>query len=166
MDRELIVRTALRCIDEVGPAELTMRGLGRQLGVEAMSLSGYVSGREDLLEGVVAHLLSGLPGRFDDQLTQTWQGYLHTLAHQIRRIAVEHPNAFPLVATRHPATPWLRPPLRSVGLVEDFLAHLSGAGFDDAHLVGAYRSFSSFLLASHTGIHDRHRSMRLQDGPD
>ena len=40
-----------------GPHSLTMRGLGQDLGVEAMSLYRYVSGREDLLEAVVALLL-------------------------------------------------------------------------------------------------------------
>ncbi len=40
---------------------------------------------------------------------------------QVRQIAIDHPQAFPLVATRHPAAPWLRPPLQSVELVNTFL---------------------------------------------
>lgn len=59
---------------------------------------------------------------------------------------MDHPMAFPLVATRHPAAPWLRPPLRSVEVVNTFLTALIGQGFTDAQAVGAYRSFSSFLL--------------------
>lgn len=59
---------------------------------------------------------------------------------------MDHPMAFPLVATRHPAAPWLRPPLRSVEVVNTFLTALIGQGFADAQAVGAYRSFSSFLL--------------------
>lgn len=123
-----------------------MRGLGQQLGVEAMSLYRYVSGREDLLEAVVKVLLEDLRHTIDSQLSETWQGYLQTLAHEVRQIAVDHPAAFPLVATRHPAAPWLRPPLRSLELVEDFLATLSHHGFTDQQVVGTYRSFSSFLL--------------------
>ena len=64
----------------------------------------------------------------------------------MRRIAVEHSAAFPPVATRHPATPWLRPPLRSVDLVEHFLHTLSDHGFTDEQVVEVYRAFSSFLL--------------------
>ncbi len=146
LDREAIVRAALIAIDDTGAQGLTMRGLGQQLGVEAMSLYRYVSGREDLLEAVVSHLLDGLTDRLDAELSGTWQGYLQTLAHEVRRIAVDHPAAFPLVATRHPATPWLRPPLRSLELVEDFLVNLAGHGFDDTRLVATYRAFSSFLL--------------------
>lgn len=123
-----------------------MRGLGHELGVEAMALYRYVSGREDLLEAVVAVLLEGLHENLDPELMGSWQGYLQTFAHAVRRIAVEHSASFPLVATRHPATPWLRPPLRSVELVEHFLHTLSGHGFTDEQVVEVYRSFSSFLL--------------------
>ncbi len=146
LDRDTIVRGALCFIDEEGAQGLTMRKLGDQLGVEAMSLYRYVTGREDLLEAVVAHLTRGLEEHLDDDLTGTWQGYLQTLAHQVRLVATEHPNAFPLVATRHPAAPWLRPPLRSLTLVEHFLSTLSQHGFDDVCVVETYRAFSNFLL--------------------
>lgn len=146
LDRDAIVEAALGYIDQHGAQGLTMRGLGQDLGVEAMALYRYVTGREDLLEAVVKHLLQGLHQDLDEQLSETWQGYLQTLAHAVRRIAVEHAAAFPLVATRHPAAPWLRPPLRSLELVEEFLSTLSRHGFTDEQVVEAYRSFSSFLL--------------------
>src|SRR5918993_597380 len=121
------------------------RTLDRDLIVrEALQL--HVSGREDLLEAVVALLLAEVRDDLDVELAKTWQGYLQALAHAVRRIAVEHPNAFPLVATRHPAAAWLRPPLRSLDLVEDFLQRLGAHGFDDDQIAHAYRGFSSFLL--------------------
>jgi TetR/AcrR family tetracycline transcriptional repressor len=96
---------------------------------------------------VVALLLEGVRHDLDDELAQTcWQAYLQALAHSVRRIAVQHPSAFPLVATRHPSAPWLRPPLRSLDLVEDFLQTLRRYGFSDRQVVSAYRGFSSFLL--------------------
>ncbi len=146
MDRSIVVAAALQSVDAAGAQSLSMRKLGQKLGVEAMSLYRYVTGREDLLEAVVTTLLAGLPERLDQKLTTSWQGYLQTLAHEIRRIAVSHPNAFPLIATRHPAAPWLRPPLRSLEVVEDFVTRLSGYGFRDEQIADTYRSFSSFLL--------------------
>jgi AcrR family transcriptional regulator len=113
-----------------------------------MALYRYVSGREDLLEAVVAELLDGVSAGLDPQLTGSWQGYLQTLAHAVRRIALDHPGTFPLVATRHPAVPWLRPPLRSLELVEDFLNALSSYGMTDEQVVEVYRAFSSFLLGN------------------
>jgi TetR/AcrR family tetracycline transcriptional repressor len=146
LDRASVVAAALRSIDRDGAQGLTMRGVGQDLGVEAMSLYRYVNGREDLLEAVVTVLLERLAASLDDELAQSWQGYLQTLAHEVRRIAVDHPNAFPLIATRHPAAPWLRPPLRSLEVVEGFLQTLSAHGFSDEQVVDTYRVFSGFLL--------------------
>lgn len=147
LDRDKIVESALRFIDRDGAQGLTMRALAQELDVVPMALYRYIHGREDLLEAVVAQLLEGVQHDLDDELAKTcWQGYLQTLATSVRRIAVEHASAFPLVATRHPSAPWLRPPLRSLELVQDFLQTLRGHGFNDEQTVSAYRSFSSFLL--------------------
>ncbi|MFG6491041.1 TetR/AcrR family transcriptional regulator C-terminal domain-containing protein [Microbacterium sp. P03] len=146
LSRDLIVDSALEMIDESGAQGLSMRSLAQRLNVEAMSLYRYVHGKEDLLEGVVALLMSGLVSALEKEADKHWQAFLQTVAHEVRRIASDHPLAFPLVATRHPAAPWLRPPLRSVEVVDTFLSALIGQGFTDAQAVDAYRSFSSFLL--------------------
>jgi len=159
LGREQIVQAAITYMDAHGAQALTMRKLGAELGVEAMSIYRYVPGREALLEAVVSHLLEGLPQRLDRSLTQTWQGYIQAYSHEVRKIAVEHPSVFPLVATKHPAAPWLRPPLRSVDLVEDLVATLSQHGFSDAQVVDTYRAFTSFLLGSlllHCAAHGVH----------
>jgi AcrR family transcriptional regulator len=146
LSRELIITTALAQIDRIGPQGLSMRSLAQELGVEAMSLYRHVHGKEDLLEGVISRLMGDLTSRLDEDLAQHWQGFLLTVAHEVRRIAIDHPKAFPLVATRHPAAPWLRPPLRSVEVVNTFLSTLIGHGFTDEQAVDAYRAFSSMLL--------------------
>jgi TetR/AcrR family transcriptional regulator, tetracycline repressor protein len=113
-----------------------------------MSLYRYVNGREDLLEAVVDALVSTIQIPAPGQLRPVdgWQAFLQVLAHDVRRLAHEHPSAFPLIATRHPAAPWLRPPLRSLRVVEAFLDGLRARGFSDGQAVAAYRSFTSFLL--------------------
>jgi AcrR family transcriptional regulator len=108
LDRGVIVQAAIRSIDRSGTQGLSMRGLGQQLGVEGMALYRYVAGREDLLEAVVCTLLDGLAQDLDKNLVTTWHGYLQAFAQAVRQIAVQHPAAFPLVATRHPAAHWLR----------------------------------------------------------
>jgi len=146
LSRDLIIETALAQIDRSGPQGLSMRSLAQELGVEAMSLYRYVHGKEDLLEGVVASLMSELTSHLKEAEGSHWQEFLQTVAHSVRAIATEHPKAFPLVATRHPAAPWLRPPLRSVEVVDTFLRSLTRNGFTDALAVDSYRAFSSFLL--------------------
>lgn len=148
LTRERIVSTAVAFIDEFGLPGLTMRRLGEQLDVEAMALYRHVPGREDLLDAVVEHIVEEM--RRDDEVLETpqagWQDFLQRLAHGVRRVALAHPKAFPLVASRPPEAPWLRPPLRSLDWVERFLCGLEQEGFDDAAAVGAYRAFTSFLL--------------------
>jgi AcrR family transcriptional regulator len=146
LSRNLIVGTALGQVDRLGPSGLSMRSLALELGVEAMSLYRYVHGKEDLLEGIVASLMSNLTSHLEEARGEHWQAFLQAVAHAVRQIATEHPKAFPLVATRHPAAPWLRPPLRSIEVVNTFLLALTGNGFTDAQAVDAYRAFSSFLL--------------------
>jgi AcrR family transcriptional regulator len=148
LDRRRIVAEAIAFVDEHGLTQLTMRRLGERLGVEAMSLYRYVAGREDLLDAMVEETLSGLDNDPHLRLlpSDAWQAYLQRLAHGVRAMALAHPKVFPLVASRHPDAPWLRPPLRSLDLVEAFLEALISRGFSDDAAVAAYRAFSSFLL--------------------
>jgi AcrR family transcriptional regulator len=148
LTQDRIVAAALAFLDEHGLANLTMRKLGERLGVEAMSLYRYVPGREELLDLVVVHLVTEMEQDVDvlDAPQDGWQDFLQRLAHGIRRVALAHPIAFPLVASRPLEAPWLRPPLRSLEWVERFLNGLLGEGFSEPNAAGAYRAFTSFLL--------------------
>jgi AcrR family transcriptional regulator len=148
LDEGRIVEAAVRFIDEHGLRELTMRRLGSYLGVEAMALYRYVPGREALLDAVVESVVDELY-RDPDVLLESpagWVDYLQRLAHGLRRIALAHPEVFPLVATRPAAAPWVRPPLRSLRGIESLLRVMTAAGFSDEHAAAVYRAFSSFLL--------------------
>lgn len=148
LDRRRILGTAIELIDTHGLRALTMRALGARLGVEAMSLYHYVPSRENLLDGIVESVIDELYGDPDVhmQAPDGWQAYVQRLAHGVRRIALAHPEVFPLICTRPPAAPWVKPPLRSLRWMESFLTVLGECGFDDDAAVAAYRGFSSFLL--------------------
>ena len=147
LDRRTILLAAVQLIDENDLRYLTMRRLGAHLGVEGMALYHYIHGREDLLDGIVELVIDDLFGDPDVYIkADDWQDYMVRLAHGVRRIALAHPQVFPLVATRPPAAPWVRPPLRSLRWMESFLQTLHQCGFSDSASVTAYRSFSSFLL--------------------
>lgn len=150
LDREQVVVAALEFIDSEGLAGLSMRRLGTRLGVEAMSLYRHVPGKDELLDAVVEHLVSEM--RADELVPDTpdygWQDFLQRLAHGVRRVALAHPKAFPLIASRPPEAPWLRPPLRSLDWVELFLSGLIAEGFSPEAAALSYRSFTSFLLGN------------------
>lgn len=148
LDQRRIIGAAVRFIDDNGLRMLTMQRLGAYLGVEAMALYRYVPGREALLDGVVETVVDELFGDPDVHLEAHagWVDYLQRLAHGLRRIALAHPEVFPLIATRPPAAPWVRPPLRSLRWIESLLEVMTGAGFSDEDAAAVYRAFSSFLL--------------------
>lgn len=146
LDRDLILSEAVRFIDDEGLGQLTMRRLGKHLGVEAMALYRYVPSRDDLLDGVVHTVLEEFVDPEEEASAPSWQDYLQRVAHGVRSVAVAHPNVFPLMVSLPPEATWLRPPLRSLAWVERFLAVLRRYGFDDERTVAVYRAFSTFLL--------------------
>jgi AcrR family transcriptional regulator len=58
LTRERVVRAAVALADERGLAELTMRSLAKDLGVEAMSLYNHVANKDDLLDGMIELVFS------------------------------------------------------------------------------------------------------------
>lgn len=53
LSRERVLRAAVALADQGGIGSVTMRRLGQELGVEAMSLYKHVKNKDDLLDGIV-----------------------------------------------------------------------------------------------------------------
>jgi AcrR family transcriptional regulator len=101
LTRERILRTALRLMDEEGLEAVTMRRVGRELGVEAMSLYNHVEAKEAILDGVCEMVLSEfeLPAALEGD----WTKDLRTLGRSFRRVLKAHPNVITLLSQhRHP----------------------------------------------------------------
>lgn len=148
LSQAVIIEAAIAFVDKEGAAALSMRKLGKSLGVEGMTLYRYVENRDCLLDLMVDRVVDELAADPEVLLqpTDTWQDYMRRVAAGVRRVALTHPNLFPLIATRPPAAPWIRPPLRSLRWVEGFLVGLQHKGFSDEGAIYAYRAFTSFLL--------------------
>ena len=143
-----IVTATLELMDEQGIGAATMRAVASRLGVRSMSLYRYVQDRDELFDAVVERIVNELADDPEVQLRPVdgWRPYLAGMAHGVRRYARAHPHAFPLVATRPPAAPWVNPPLRSLRWVEAMLTGLAREGFSDEQVLFTYRTFNSFLL--------------------
>lgn len=98
LTRERIVRAALRIMDEEGLGSVTMRHVGRELGVEAMSLYNHVRDKEDILDGLTELVMGGfeIPVRTGD-----WQTDVREMAREWRRLLGLHPAVMQLLAERH-----------------------------------------------------------------
>ncbi len=103
---ERIRDEALKLIDADGLESFSTRRLGAALGCEAMAIYWYYPSKDALLDAVVEALISRLP--FEPSGSPPapgdWIDAFRKLAHGYRRIAHQHPHAFPLLAMRRFAT--------------------------------------------------------------
>ena len=90
LSRDRILRTAIGLADERGVAELTMRKLAKELGVEAMSLYNHVANKGDLLDGMIDIVFSEIdpPTSGGD-----WKAELRKRALSTREALLRHPWA-------------------------------------------------------------------------
>lgn len=147
LSETLIVDTAIALIEREGAPALTMRRLGAELGVEAMSLYHHLRGREELLAAIGDRMLEPLRGL---DLTAEPREACRRFAAALRGIALEKPATFRLVGLQ----PLDRP--TSLQAVERLLAVLVGAGLSPSEALVAYRAVASFArgyaLAEATGF--------------
>lgn len=125
LTRDRIIDAALVIMDGEGLDAVSMRRVGRELGVEAMSLYHHVRDKDDLLLGIRERVLS----TFADPGTQgDWEERAREAARSWRQILRAHPNIMVLISEskKYEMTPTsMRPTetalrlLREVGLPED-----------------------------------------------
>ncbi|MEM9467486.1 MAG: TetR/AcrR family transcriptional regulator C-terminal domain-containing protein [Actinomycetota bacterium] len=103
LSRPRVAAAALALIDERGLEQLSMRKLGAELGVEAMSLYNHVANKDDLL-GAVADLLYGRILEDYGTPTGDWRDQARALAASYVSVATAHPHAFPILLNRPPVS--------------------------------------------------------------
>src|SRR6266542_3767089 len=102
LSRERIIRTAVRIKGEEGLDALSMRRMGRELGVEAMSLYNHVRDKEDILDSICEAVLS----EFRIPNADGWSEGARLAAREYRR----NLHSFP---TRRSSDLWESRPCRS-----------------------------------------------------
>jgi len=140
LSRAVIVAAALALVDDEGLEALTMPRLGTHLGVGTMSLYRHIEGKDDLLDGVAAQVLSGVTvpsGASDD-----WEGRVVGYLRSLRAEALRHPALARILADRG----------LTVGPVLEQLETVHGvlrtAGFSDLDAVRAFYSLLTYVFGS------------------
>lgn len=97
LTRERVLRAAISLADREGIESLSMRNLGHELGVEAMSLYNHVRNKEDMLDGMVDVVFSeiDLPAGGVD-----WRSAMRKRAISARQVLLRHPWAIGLMESR------------------------------------------------------------------
>jgi AcrR family transcriptional regulator len=89
LSRAKILATALEVIDEAGLEGLSMRRLGKELGVDPMAVYHHVPNKEELLRAVVHDVFSRMPSPATEG---PWRDRVRSWAHAYRDLALAHPN--------------------------------------------------------------------------
>jgi AcrR family transcriptional regulator len=104
LSRERIAAAAVALIDGHGADALSMRKLGAELGVEAMSLYNHVSSKADLVdlvgEQIHTEILTEI-GELDP--AHPWRDRARRIAYAYRTVALRHPHAF-MVSIERPVS--------------------------------------------------------------
>lgn len=132
-----IRKAALALIDRAGIDDFSTRKLGRELGCEAMAIYWYYESKDALLDAVVDEMIAAIAPLLVD--TGDWIAVLRTVAHAYRRLALEHPRAFPLLATRRLASE------ETYAFMERIFELGRAHGVEDAVAARFYRVVASYV---------------------
>lgn len=141
LSRQRVLAAALAIVDRDGLEAISMRRLGEELGVEAMSLYNHVKNKADLLDGLFEAVLGELPPL---RRTSSWPSALRGGARGLRAVLRAHPAVLPIFSTRPAVTP------ASLAHVESALATLRSAGFSVHDSLSIFQIVVAYVVG-HTG---------------
>ncbi|HEX9335840.1 MAG TPA: TetR/AcrR family transcriptional regulator C-terminal domain-containing protein, partial [Pseudonocardiaceae bacterium] len=136
LNRDRVLRAAIALADANGIESLTMRKLGVELGVEAMSLYNHVANKSDLLDGMIDIVFTEIDLAAGDI---GWRAAMRRRAISAREVLSHHRWAIGLMESRNtpgPAT------LRHHDAV---LGTLRRAGFSVELAAHAYSALDSYI---------------------
>jgi AcrR family transcriptional regulator len=126
LSKERVLRAAVDLADRGGSEAVSMRKLGQELGVDAMSLYHHVQSKDDILDGIV----DAVVGEIDVTPADTdWKTAMRQLVLAARTVMLRHPWAPRMIDSRTDLSP------ASMRHIEAVLAILRAGGFsvDLAH---------------------------------
>ncbi|MGH8941904.1 MAG: TetR/AcrR family transcriptional regulator [Acidimicrobiia bacterium] len=136
LTRERVFRAAVSLADRDGLGALTMRRLGAELGVEAMSLYKHVTNKEEILDGIIELILGQIE---TPQQGADWKEAMRGRAISAREVLSRHSWAIGLLEARGSTGP------TSLRYVDSILGNLRSAGFSIENAVHAFWLLDSFV---------------------
>ncbi len=141
LTKERIHLAALRIMDQEGLEAVTMRRIGKELGVEAMSLYNHVEDKEAILDGILERVMSEFEYPTE---TGDWEADVRAGAEAWRRLMLAHPNVIALFAeSKHPAASPDR--LRPMEWALDLLRR---GGLSEEEVVYTFRAIGGYIMGS------------------
>jgi AcrR family transcriptional regulator len=122
--------------DESGIESVTMRELGRRLGVEAASLYNHVTGKDDLLDGMVDLVVAEIDLPFGEV---GWKEAMRRRAVSAREVFARHRWGAALIDSRGRSGP------SSLSYADRVLGTMLRAGFSPRLAANAFLALDSYI---------------------
>jgi AcrR family transcriptional regulator len=139
IDLDAILDAALSVADREGLAAVSMRRIGAELGVAAMSLYHHVANKEALLSLMADEAIGDLP---ELDLRAPWEGEISRFFLALRDLYLRHPAVARVMVDRPLNGPYI------VARGERAIEVLLAAGFPDALAVEAFISLASYTIGA------------------
>ena len=138
LSRDRVIDAASRVADAAGLAGVSMRSVGRELEVEAMSLYHHVASKDALLDGLADWVFERV---YTPSASGDWRAEMERRAHSARSVLFTHPWGLGLIESRRsPGPASLRHHDAVLGCLRasGFTVELAGHAFSvlDAYVYG------------------------------
>jgi AcrR family transcriptional regulator len=145
LTRARVLAAAVDLADRDGLDALSMRKLGQDLGIEAMSLYTHVRNKDDLLDGMLDAIVREITVA---RTGPDWKAALRQTVMAARTIVLRHPWAPPVIVTRTQPGPVM------LGYLDAVMGILRDGGFSVAVTHHALHILGSRILGFTQDLYD------------
>jgi AcrR family transcriptional regulator len=138
--RERVLDAAFALADEAGLGAVSMRRIGKALGVEGMALYNHVADKDDILDAIVERVLTEIPLPPTDA---DWRDAMRARAEAARTVFLRHPWAVGLLESRSANSSPTR-----LQYFDAVLGCLRAAGFDATLAMRAFSTLDSYVYGA------------------
>lgn len=160
LDRDTVVRTALRLLDEVGLERLTLRRIAAELDVQAPALYWHFKNKQELLDAMATTVLTELGGEHMSTWNGLdWQEFLRMYALGLRQALLRYRDGAKMVPGTRLTDPSMYTSMeRSLRLLVDagFTAELASLALSTVYSYTVGHAIEEQAVSPRPGERDPH----------
>jgi AcrR family transcriptional regulator len=152
LDRGLVVRTALRVLDEIGLDRLTLRSIATELGVQPPALYWHFRNKQELLDEMATTVMADAVDDLVPPAADDWREWMAATGRGLRRVLLRHRDGAKMLSGTYLTDD------RMFSAMEDALGRMTGAGLSlrDAVIgLNVVYSFTVGFVIEEQAVHPR-----------
>jgi AcrR family transcriptional regulator len=122
LDRGLVIRTALRVLDEIGLDRLTLRSIATELGVQPPALYWHFRNKQELLDEMATAVMSNAADELVPPPAADWRAWMASSGRGLRRVLLRHRDGAKMLSGTYLTDD------RMFASMEDALGRMTAAG--------------------------------------